>query len=201
MKIYTKTGDLGETGLLNSRRVSKSHDLIEALGSIDESVSMLGLTSLNLLTGGFPAESQALVKIQKTLFYLGAFVAREGQTEEPWPNELTQDLERQIDHWEAHLPTLKNFILPGGEPLSAQIHHTRNVIRRMERWLVAVLQGTPAQATLAYVNRLSDFLFMMARWISHQKQTPEITIRPNAGLLESLIESVPAKNPAGHDKN
>ncbi len=171
MKIYTRTGDQGQTGLWGGRRVPK-HDLrIQAYGTVDECNSLLGLAQTVC-----PSELNApLTALQNTLFVLGADLASpEASSEEgvkrstAIPRILPADvdlLEKWIDEWEAHLPLLSNFILPGGSPAAAWLHLARTVSRRAERMTVALAEAEPINPqALIWLNRCSDLLFVMARY-------------------------------------
>lgn len=174
MKIYTKTGDQGETGLLGGRRVPKDHPAVWVCGELDETNCLLGLAR----SQGLSAELDAVVEqIQQQLFQLGARVAgwRSGNAAELEQAVAQQEL--QIDRWEQELPPLDAFILPGGAPQGATLHLARAVCRRAERRLVALRQDSDAPNELAveliYLNRLSDFLFVMARVENHRRGQPE----------------------------
>jgi cob(I)alamin adenosyltransferase len=166
MKIYTKTGDKGQTSLLGGTRVIKSHLRIEAYGTVDELNSCIGLlASLPEISGG---SKNVLIRIQNTLFTIGAVLACE--TESAYsriphldPSE-SQLLEKEIDEIDKKLPTLKGFILPGGHSVVAQCHITRCICRRAERHVVKLVQDqTVPEEIITYLNRLSDYLFMLAR--------------------------------------
>jgi cob(I)alamin adenosyltransferase len=161
MKIYTRTGDDGTTGLFSGERVSKTHARVEVYGTVDEMNSVLGVARS---TGPQPAVASLLENVQRQLFKLGADlatpghrarVARIGEADIEW-------LEAEIDRMTAGLPPLTHFILPGGTPPAAQIHVARTICRRCERDLVRLQLESPD--TLIYLNRLSDFLFTLARF-------------------------------------
>jgi cob(I)alamin adenosyltransferase len=171
MKIYTRTGDQGQTGLWGGRRVPK-HDLrIQAYGTVDECNSLLGLAQTVC-----PTELNApLTALQNTLFVLGADLAspepttpEEAQRSAFIPRISPSDvdiLENWIDEWEAHLPLLTNFILPGGSPAAAWLHLARTVSRRAERMTVALAEAEPINSqAVIWLNRFSDLLFVMARY-------------------------------------
>jgi len=163
MKIYTRTGDQGETSLFAGGRVSKDHARLHAYGTVDELNSLLGV----VLAQGVDSElAQALLQIQHDLFALGADLATPLDAKADWikrlDDSLTQRLEAEIDAFEAELPPLQNFILPGGTPAAAFLHQARTVCRRAERWLTAIKEELNPK-TLIYVNRLSDWLFVAAR--------------------------------------
>jgi cob(I)alamin adenosyltransferase len=169
MKIYTKTGDRGETGLFGGPRVNKDAPRIEAYGTVDELNSVLGIVRAQKLDG----EIDALVKrIQNELFALGAQLA----TPDPAAHGTAMigaaeiaALEAAIDRYEATLDPLKQFILPGGAPAAAYLHFARTVCRRAERRLVTLVgQSTEPMSgdLVVYLNRLSDLLFVLARAVN-----------------------------------
>lgn len=166
MKIYTRTGDSGETSLFSGGRVPKHHLRVEAYGTVDELNSVLGLVrALNP-----HADTDAwLNRVQHQLFNLGADLATPDDARSSHVVRVTQAevawLEQTIDSMTAALPPLRHFILPGGTPAAAQIHIARTVCRRAER-LTAHLaeQERISPQVLPYLNRLSDFLFTLARW-------------------------------------
>ena len=168
-KIYTRTGDSGETGLVGGSRVAKSDPLIAAIGDVDEANSAIGLALLHL---GGPAAAM-LGRIQNELFDLGADLATPG--EDFAPNEMTlrivaaqvDRLEREIDRINDDLEPLRSFILPGGGGGSAHLHLARATVRRAERTAVAVAAPLNPLA-LTYLNRLSDHLFVLARWVARE---------------------------------
>ena len=178
-KIYTRTGDDGTTGLGDGSRVPKTDPRVEAMGAIDELNSVIGL----LMTEDLPDDiGQCFTKIQHTLFDLGGELSIPG-----YSLVKTQDaahLEEILDKLNAHLTPLKEFILPGGCRSAAFCHQARSVCRRVERRLLAVNDETPVStAGLAYINRLSDLLFVTARSLNraaghsdvlwhHERQAP-----------------------------
>jgi len=164
MKIYTKTGDAGETGLFGGPRVGKDAPRIEAYGTVDELNAVIGLARCEPL----PAEvDRLLARVQDELFGVGAELATPDpvtQQTQFITSEHIGDLERAIDHFEAQLPPLKQFILPGGTRGAAALHLARNVCRRAERCLVRLKREEPVSAhLLGYLNRLGDLLFVVAR--------------------------------------
>ncbi|WP_028986356.1 cob(I)yrinic acid a,c-diamide adenosyltransferase [Thermicanus aegyptius] len=186
MKIYTKSGDKGETSLNYGIRVPKDDLRVEAYGTVDEANSFVGL-ALSLLpeTGGDPAELErirhGLKEIQTKLFHIGAELSTPEGKEVPWPirEEDVAFLEQEIDLMEEKLPPLAQFILPGGHPASASLHAARTVVRRAERRVVSLSSKIPLQAVVVrYLNRLSDYLFVAARWVNHLAGIPD------AGLHE-----------------
>lgn len=169
MKIYTKTGDHGETGLLGGIRVSKSHRAVEVCGTLDETSSLLGLA---VSYGMDDALSDVLSGIQNDLFDLGSRVAAcqsETSRAAEFPESQINKLESCIDRFEHGLEELREFILPGGCQAGAALHLARAVCRRSERELVALIESPDSGLAdrlareLVYLNRLGDLLFVMAR--------------------------------------
>jgi cob(I)alamin adenosyltransferase len=173
VKIYTKTGDRGDTGLFGGTRVSKADPRVEAYGAVDETNAALGHARA---AGVPPAIDAMLAHIQRDLFALGAQLA-DGRAASAKPLDKMQlgdadiaRLEGWIDELEATLPPLRKFILPGGSPGGAALHLARTVSRRAERRMVTL----GADSTqLIYINRLSDLLFVIARAVNQQNATPE----------------------------
>lgn len=178
MKIYTKTGDQGITSLYDGSKVSKDHELLECIGDLDELNAEVGCVLAQLDdTYGFIVP--LLTQTQSSLFDLGALIAhpntekRKVQFDES--GALTQELETAIDDMTVQLPKLVNFILPGGSPTIALIHKARTVCRRVERRMVALKPTYTLDAPCyRYMNRLSDFLFTLARYAAQLTQVPEI---------------------------
>jgi cob(I)alamin adenosyltransferase len=177
LKIYTKAGDEGMTGLLGSRRVPKDDLRIEAYGTIDELNAVLGLARAQAIDGGSDA---LLGRLQDDLFLVGSALADpnpKGPFHESITAEHTLHLEAQIDALEAELPPLSRFILPGGTPGAAHVHLARTVCRRGER-LVVKLGHQPgehvAAPLLVYLNRLSDLLFVLARAVNHRAGVADV---------------------------
>lgn len=181
-KIYTKTGDQGETSLFSGQRVSKNDPTIEALGTVDEANCAIGL-AIAFLPPGTPYEDlkKQLLIIQNTLFDLGAALAtpRTKANEQKlkktrFGNEGVLLLEQWIDALDALLPQLRTFILPGGHPAGAQLHIARGITRRAERLIVPIHQHSDvSEPVLTYINRLSDYLFVAARTVNYLAHTPE----------------------------
>ncbi|MEP7217820.1 MAG: cob(I)yrinic acid a,c-diamide adenosyltransferase, partial [Bacteroidota bacterium] len=170
-KIYTKTGDDGTTGLFGGRRVAKDSVRIESYGTVDELNSVVGMARA---AGVLPEHDQLLSTVQEHLFILGADLAtpQGGMKNYSLPRVTaaeTECLERAIDALEEGLPPLKNFILPGGTPAGAALHLARTVCRRGERLVVMLIHEEPEVGVLPmqYLNRLSDFLFVLARAVNH----------------------------------
>ena len=168
MKIYTRTGDLGETGLLNGARVSKSAPRVDAYGEVDELNACLGL----VVSGRLDTDLRDMIlSIQRKLFSLGAELAAPSRNpaETTKASVGTDDVERLeswIDHLETELASLRQFILPGGDPTAAAIHLARAVCRRAERRMVGLGSDAVTATSIAYINRLSDLLFVLARAIN-----------------------------------
>jgi cob(I)alamin adenosyltransferase len=178
MKIYTKTGDKGETGLIGGARVLKSALRVEAYGEIDELNAVLGCIRTKLTDETI---SESLLRIQRDLFAIGAQLADpRGQVEKKAEKvsigeERVRQLEEIIDRYDAVLPPLRSFILPGGTEGGALLHLARAVCRRAERRMVALSQETSLSPVLiVYINRLSDLLFTLARAVNREAGTEEI---------------------------
>lgn len=166
MKIYTRTGDTGETGLYAGGRVSKSHVRLHAYGTIDELNSALGVAAASTAQG---AVFEAIRRVQADLFSVGADLATPLEARPKWlvrvSTGMVEQLEHDIDAWEAELPPLTSFILPGGGNAGAYLHLARTICRRAERWLTELSAGEAVNpAAQQYVNRLSDWLFVLARY-------------------------------------
>ncbi|MBI3980895.1 cob(I)yrinic acid a,c-diamide adenosyltransferase [Candidatus Microgenomates bacterium] len=171
LKIYTKTGDLGQTSLYGGKRVWKNDLAVEAYGELDELNSLVGLIRIELkqknsLTGF----AEVLEKIQKNLFVIGSNLAGYDK-QETLP---VKDLEELIDRLEKDLPEIRNFILPGGEKTAGLLHFARSVCRRVERRVVRLAQEKKLDKDIIiYLNRLSDLFFEMARYINWKKKIKE----------------------------
>ncbi|MBZ0279098.1 MAG: cob(I)yrinic acid a,c-diamide adenosyltransferase [Anaerolineae bacterium] len=166
MKIYTKTGDDGTTSLFSGGRVSKTHLRVEAYGTVDELNSVIGVARAHQ---PHPQTDEWLAQVQRQLFNLGADLATPLDVKADWITRMDADtvtwLETAIDQMTAELPALTSFILPGGSLAAAQLHVARTVCRRAERIVVALQSHEPlGDHVLLYLNRLSDFLFTLARW-------------------------------------
>lgn len=195
MKIYTKTGDSGDTGLLGGVRVRKDHPRVEAVGDVDELNSLLGLAAAGLPVSadspnGSPDDlptwaelSDLLHHIQHELFNLGAELARlDGQSDPRWAvdPEAVLRLEQAVDRFERLSPPLSEFILPGGSSQSSTLHLARSVCRRAERRLVTLSDHGPGPVRpdlLIYLNRLSDLLFTLARASNSLSHRPDVPWR------------------------
>ncbi len=173
-KIVTRTGDDGTTGLGDGSRVEKDSPRVEAFGEVDELNSFVG----RLLAHDLPAEvTPLLVPVQHELFDLGAELSVPGHA--ALPAEASGRLEGAVETLNADLPPLKEFILPGGGPATAECHVARAVCRRAERRLAALHRSEPQRPeTLAYLNRLSDLLFVASRVIARYENGGEVLWRP-----------------------
>jgi len=187
-RIYTKTGDAGETGLGDGRRVRKDDARVMVMGSVDEANAALGVARLETARLSDPEPDAMLARIQNDLFDLGADICMPpAKSGEAGPAELritpgqVERLEREIDAMNAALEPLRSFVLPGGEAAAAHLHLARAVVRRTEReaWTLAAEQtvGDPA---VRYLNRLSDHLFVMARWINAKMGAGDVLWKPGA---------------------
>lgn len=168
MRIYTKTGDDGTTGLLGGQRLSKDAPRVEASGSVDELNAHIGLVLAHLHT---PVRlGEMLQQVQNTLFIIGSELATPtGQKPPVKPVDAShvQELEGWIDELEENLPPLRHFILPGGSVPAALLHVARTVCRRTERRVVTLFHAEPGNAhIITYLNRLGDLLFVMARAVN-----------------------------------
>lgn len=174
MKIYTRTGDTGQTGLFGGQRVAKDAVRVHAYGTVDECNAVLGLVR----TAELHSELDALlVTVQNQLFVVGSDLATPGESAyipRIGPDEI-RFLEEAIDGMEAELEPLRQFILPGGVAAAAHLHLARTVCRRAERWVVSLAQEEELNPhVLVYLNRLSDFLFVAARAANAQAGSPDI---------------------------
>ena len=169
MKIYTKTGDGGDTGLQGGYRMSKAHPRISAYGAVDEANAVLG----TILTNPVDRDLRnTITSIQHDLFVAGADLSNPDPDHEG--NRVSQEmvcrLESSIDKFDSEIPALSNFILPGGDAVAAGLHHARTVVRRAETTAVLLSQETTVNPhCLAYLNRLSDLLFVAARLVNFRR--------------------------------
>jgi cob(I)alamin adenosyltransferase len=180
MKIYTKTGDQGKTSLLGGSRVAKYHLRIEAYGTVDELNSHIGMLRSYDID---PDMQQTLIDVQNRLFTMGSQLASEPGPRKFDIPELTEaditSLETAIDTMEEHLEPMRNFVLPGGHLAVAQAHIARCVCRRAERIVLHLKDENEVPEPIAvYLNRLSDFLFVLSRKLSHDLGATEIPWRP-----------------------
>lgn len=181
MKLYTKTGDKGETGLFGGARVSKASARVDAYGTIDELNAVLGLARSTPLDASIDS---VLSRVQSELFVLGSELACVSGKESKLGIALIDDsharaLEADIDASETNLPPLKSFILPGGTPSASALHHARTVCRRAERAVIS-LSHTEAlrPEVVIYLNRLSDLCFSLARRANHLAGVEDVPWHP-----------------------
>lgn len=180
MKIYTKTGDRGDTSLLGGQRVPKDALRIEAYGTVDELNSVLGIVRAD---NSEPEIEQVLTQVQNQLFDLGADLASPRSAAVKSIKRIEANdaahLEKYIDSLEAHLKPLKSFILPGGSPVAARLHFARTVCRRAERTVVRLSRNEDIGDDITiYLNRLSDLLFVLARYANHAAGVAEVKWKP-----------------------
>jgi cob(I)alamin adenosyltransferase len=177
MKIYTRGGDQGETGLVGGQRVSKSSPRVAAYGEVDELNAVLGVAAVEVREE--PC-AKLLAEVQRILFDLGAELATPPGSESSRGTpalgpEPSAALESAIDVLTAKLPALRHFILPGGSRAGAALHHARTVCRRAERAVVALSAAEPVNPqSIVYLNRLSDYLFVLARAMNHAAGAHEL---------------------------
>lgn len=188
-RIYTRTGDSGETALVSGERVPKDDLRIECYGTVDELNAFVGLAcqSASNLAPATPAMGELceiLVRIQQELFNLGSVLATMPEKIMPRQPRITEEeisaLEAEIDRCNGTLPALKSFVLPGGSRLNAELHVCRTVCRRAERLAVALArEGGVDPIGVRYLNRLSDALFVYSRWANYALGVPEVLWQPN----------------------
>jgi len=180
MKIYTKTGDKGETSLIGGARVPKYHLRIEGYGTIDELNSWVGLIRDQNIAQDL---IMVLLEIQDRLFTIGSLLASDPEKGKMKLPELVdgdiQLLENEMDRMENSLPPLKSFVLPGGHPTVSYIHIARCVCRRAERLVVHLSSENEVDTKISiYLNRLSDYLFMLSRYVAQELKAPETPWKP-----------------------
>jgi len=177
VKIYTRRGDDGETALFGSGRVGKDDPRVAAYGEIDELNAWLGVARAGC---GHAPVALAIERVQRELFVVGAVLAtpdparRKGEKFVLAADRVVA-LEAEIDAWEADLPPLEAFVVPGGGPTGALLHAARTVCRRAERAIVGLDADDLPETLLPYVNRLSDWLFVCARWVNRRDGAVEST--------------------------
>ena len=178
MKIYTKTGDDGNTGLQGDFRISKSHSRIMAYGTVDEANAAIGIVLTNTLDDDI---RQVLTQIQNELFLLGSDLSNQNLND--LKNRISLDrvekLEEFIDKFELELSPITNFILPGGNVAAAQIHQVRTIVRRAETLVVKLSDKNESNSNcIKYLNRLSDLMFVMGRLINKRNDVEDIIWKP-----------------------
>ena len=174
MKIYTKTGDDGNTGLQGNFRISKSHPRIISYGTVDEANAALGIVLSNSMDEDI---TNVLTEIQNDLFLVGADLSNPNlnDVKNRVSLDMTQRLEQHIDKFESELSPLTNFILPGGDTAAAQLHYVRTVVRRAETQVVQLSEKDEINSNcITYLNRLSDLFFVMGRLINKRMGREDI---------------------------
>ncbi|RFA36044.1 ATP:cob(I)alamin adenosyltransferase [Virgibacillus dokdonensis] len=180
MRIYTRSGDKGKTSLIYGERVNKNDLRVEAYGTCDEANSMIGLAISYLQQESTFKEKEFVIeelsRVQTLLFHVGSELATPLDKEVPWKltEKHIETLEKQIDNWDKQLEPLKNFILPSGVPASSALHVARTVSRRAERLAVGIENVNPL--SLTFLNRLSDYLFVAARYMNQLLEGEERTL-------------------------
>ena len=175
--IYTRTGDKGTTGLASGERIEKSSLRVAALGAVDELNAAIGLSLAETSPELHDAVRHCLLEIQNTLFIVGAMIAQAGSMQ--LQDDAITDLESSIDRFDAELPALTNFILPGGSPAGARLHLARTLCRRAERDLLTLGASEKVESSLSiYLNRLSDLLFVLARLVNQHAGIQEQAWKP-----------------------
>lgn len=181
MKIYTKTGDTGKTSLFGGKRVDKNNIRIEAYGTVDELNSFIAQLLSAMESNG---QEELLLEVQKRLFTIGAILASDPDKQLPTPDVLDSDievLEQAMDAMEAFLEPLRTFILPGGSAANSAAHICRTVTRRAERRVITLSQEAAVPAIVVrYLNRLSDYFFMLSRYIAYKEGHGEVPWTPRA---------------------
>jgi cob(I)alamin adenosyltransferase len=187
MKIYTRTGDRGDTGLFGGQRVRKDHARVEAYGAVDELNSVVGLAVVRLEADGETEMVERLRQIQADLFTLGANLATPGPEDggrknahiPELPEGRVAEMEAWIDAAENELEPLKSFILPGGGEAGARLHLARTVCRRAERRAISLAhEAHIEESVIIYLNRLSDLLFTLARLATRRAGAEDVRWRP-----------------------
>ncbi len=189
MRVYTRSGDKGSTSLVHGKRVPKSDIRVEAYGTCDEANSMIGLAVSYMKEEPFYIEeklNESFHQIQTVLFHVGAELATPADKEVYWQikEDHIKKLEKIIDEMDQSLEPLKQFILPGGKPAGAALHVARTVTRRAER-LATRLEGEVNPLVLAYLNRLSDFLFVAARFVNAKSGETEQVLHQETNKNEA----------------
>jgi cob(I)alamin adenosyltransferase len=173
MPIYTRTGDKGDTTLFGGKKVPKNNLRVEAYGEVDELNSILGIV---IAFSEYEEITNPLKEMQKDLFVIGAELASEKPNDKiphMYPQKVA-DMEKAMDRIESEVGVLRHFILPGGSKLASLLHHGRTVCRRAERRIVSLSENEKVNPeTIKYINRLSDYLFMLARMANRKKRVEE----------------------------
>jgi cob(I)alamin adenosyltransferase len=182
-RIYTKTGDQGQTHLAGGQRVSKDSARIECYGTVDELNAFVGMAAISANESA-PTLVPILRRVQHELFNLGSILATRPEDVHPKQARITEaevrQLEIEIDNMNADLAPLRSFVLPGGTRLNTELHACRTICRRAERLAVTLAREEPIPAeTVQYLNRLSDAFFVWSRWVNHTLGVPEVLWEPN----------------------
>jgi cob(I)alamin adenosyltransferase len=186
-RIYTRTGDQGQTHLAGGQRVAKDSPRIACYGTIDELnafVGMAGISAANSDNDSVPALAPILRRVQHELFNLGSILATRPEDVHPKQARITEaevrQLEIEIDRANAELAPLRSFVLPGGTRLNTELHACRTICRRAERLAVTLARDEPVPPeAVQYLNRLSDAFFVWSRWVNHSLGVPEVLWEPN----------------------
>lgn len=189
-RVYTRKGDAGETALVGGERLGKDELRIEAYGTVDELNAFIGaalITARDLVSEQAPMQELATIlrRVQHELFNLGSILAtRPDKVHEAQPRVRAAEIERleqELDRMNEELPALRSFVLPGGSRLSVELHQCRTICRRAERVCVALSREESVEpASIGYLNRLSDALFVWSRWADHVQGAEETLWDPNA---------------------
>jgi cob(I)alamin adenosyltransferase len=178
VKIYTKTGDDGTTGLQNNKRISKSNPRIQAYGAVDEINSFLGVILSSQIDEDI---KNMLTTVQNDLFVVGSDLSNSdlSASQNRITEKMVEFLEKNIDHLEKDLPSITNFILPGGHPTASWVHVARAITRRAETQIILLSENEKINKNcIKYLNRLSDFLFVVARTINKRNQINDVLWKP-----------------------
>jgi cob(I)alamin adenosyltransferase len=185
-RVYTKHGDQGETKLVGGQTISKADLRIECYGTVDELNSFVGAARLSCLSLSLNEMAEVLYQVQNALFNLGSLLATLPQDLHPLQPRVTQEdvdkLEKSIDHYNADLPALRSFVLPGGNRANVELHMCRTICRRAERLCVRLKEEDMDQVdafVIPYLNRLSDAFFVWSRWVIVSVGEPEHLWTPN----------------------
>ncbi len=190
-RVYTRKGDSGKTRLVGGQKVFKYASRIEAYGTLDELNSFVGAARLSIQqdhpeSDGFQGLAKTLFRVQHELFNLGAVLATLPEDVQEYMPRVTEAdvevLEKSIDYYNADLPELRSFVLPGGTRICVELHQCRTICRRAERHVVGLAQDEDVDdVSLAYLNRLSDAFFVWSRWAAVSAGDHEVTWDPNIG--------------------
>lgn len=186
LRIYTKSGDKGTTSIIYGQRVPKNDLRVEAYGTCDEANSIIGLALSHLDHivdwNGMDEFKETMERVQTLLFHAGAELATPRDKKVVWKlnQEHIEELEEHIDRWQKDLPELKNFILPSGHTAAAALHTARTVVRRAERLAVSLQEELGNSRVIIYLNRLSDFLFVAARYVNLQCGGKEVLLQTDS---------------------